>query len=86
MYALASAKRCQQAVHPLLEGYRAQIQHPYAALEVLEAKLGPVGAERREFDHGTRRPAGPTGARGRGEYGTTGEVEVGRLELPQGGV
>ncbi len=45
--ALASAERCQQAVHPLLEGYRAQIQHPYAALEVLEAELGPVGAERR---------------------------------------
>src|SRR6266511_3402087 len=43
-----SAERCQQVVYPLVEGNRAQIEHPHAVLEVLEAEFGPVGAERRD--------------------------------------
>jgi hypothetical protein len=42
MDAFTSAERFHQIVHPVLEGSRAQIQHPYATPEVLEAKLGPM--------------------------------------------
>jgi hypothetical protein len=43
--AFTSAERFHQIAHPVLEGSRAQIQHPYAAPEVLEAKLGPIGEQ-----------------------------------------
>jgi hypothetical protein len=85
MDAFTSAERFHQIVHPVLEGSRAQIQHPYATPEVLEAKLGPMGAERRDRATAFRVVVAPF-ERSRMLLQRIPQHEIGRIErqvLPQ---